>query len=440
MFQPLKLQSLPEADALSRNMRVLMGLRAAYFVAQVTAILIASEVFSLVIPVGGMLSLAAVLAVFNLYSLYRLRAAKPIKEVDLFAGLVIDVLVLTGQLYFSGATANPFVSFYMLPVIIGAVMLSTRLAWMIYGLTLIGYTILAIAALSQPMPHMMTGNAPLVSRMDIHLNGMMVGYAISAGLLVWIITRIRSNLASRERELAETRIRALHEDHVVRMGLLASGAAHELGTPLTTISVILHDLKSLPMPKRKADLAQDVATMITQVDYCKTIVCGILASAQTGRGEGGATKPLSDFITAVCDDWQDHNPRAQLGRQIVLDATPVLADQALVQSLTAVLDNALEASRQTRSVSVEISGRIVSGMISIDITDHGPGFDPEIAARLGEPYNNSKKAHERGHGLGLFLADNTMRVLGGKLSIENSMPGARVRLVWPLAAIRIADA
>ena len=115
-------------------MRVLMGLRAAYFVAQVTAILIASEVFSLVIPVGGMLSLAAVLAVFNLYSLYRLRAAKPIKEVDLFAGLVIDVLVLTGQLYFSGATANPFVSFYMLPVIIGAVMLSTRLAWMIYGL------------------------------------------------------------------------------------------------------------------------------------------------------------------------------------------------------------------------------------------------------------------------------------------------------------------
>lgn len=423
-----------DADTHRRNLRVLAALRAAAFVAQVAAIYVTYGVLDIVLPVMAMLAAAAVLVVFNVWCLYRLRSPKPVQVTDLFIGLVVDIGVLTAQLAFSGGTANPFVSFYMLPVIIGAMMLSARLAWIVYGLTLVGYVGVAIAALNTRMPVMAGMDMPLVSRFNLHMNGMMLGYAVSAGLLVFIVTRIRDNLAARDHELDAARTRALQEEHIVRLGLLAAGAAHELGTPLTTLSVILNDLESLPLPKRKGELAADIATMQAQVQRCKGIVSGILASTGRTRGEGGERRPLDAFIADICDGWQTANPSARLEHSITTGDVAVLADKVIAQAVVNLLDNGREAG----SGSLALDARIDGGDIVIAVSDDGPGFDAAVASQIGNPYVSTKGAD--GRGLGLFLAANTLRVLGGRLETENLISGACVRLRLPLAAIEVSDA
>ncbi len=430
-----------EAATHRKNLRILVTLRGAAFCAQAVAILVASYGFSIVLPVTAMFGVAAILVAFNLYSLYRLRSAAQVRVGDLFIGLVADIGVLTAQLAFSGGTANPFVSFYMLPVIIGAVMLSARYAWAIYGLTLLGYCVLAVMSFNAPMPKMpgmempgmaMTG---LVDRFNLHMHGMMLGYALSAGLLVFVITRIRANLQARDAELIAVRTQALQEDHIVRLGLLAAGAAHELGTPLTTLSVILNDLRDLPLPRRKADLLGDVDTMQNQVDRCKAIVSGILASTGQTRGEGGESRSLPAFIEGLSALWRASHPSAELSVTAALDDIPILADRVIEQAVLNLLDNAYEASQRRGSGFVGLAAVTKDDTLILDIEDRGDGFDAEVMTRIGLPYATTKMGD--GRGLGLFLAGNTLRVLGGRLDIQNRDDGARVRLTLPLAAIRL---
>ena len=416
-----------------KNLRVLVNLRGIAFCGQVAAILIAAYGLDIVLPIAKMIAVAAALAVFNLYSLYRLRSSRPVALGDLFAGLLVDVAALTLQLAFSGGTANPFVSFYMLPVIIGAVMLSAGYAWAIYGLTLAGYLGLAVASYDQPMPQMnMAGmSSGLVDRFSLHMHGMMLGYALSAAVLLVMITRIRANLAARDAELQAIKTRAQEEDYLVRLGLLSAGAAHELGTPLTTLSVIVKDLIDLPLPRKKADLAADLQTLATQVDRCKTIVSGILTASGDVRGEGAEVRPLDAFITDIAEAWQQTHADAGLTLAIGLPTTSVVADRVIGQMLVNLLDNAAEAAP-----AIHLSSHIDNAILVIVVADRGAGFAKSIIDRIGQPYVTTKDqtAEGRGRGMGLFLVSNAVRKLGGVMEVTNA-EGATVTLRVPLSAI-----
>jgi two-component system sensor histidine kinase RegB len=436
----------PPMEAIERathrkNLRVLISVRGVAFCAQIALILIAEYGFNIVLPIGWMFAVAGILVAFNLYSLYRAQSARPVGVGDLFLGLLVDVGVLSAQLAFSGGTANPFVSVYMLPVIIGAVMLTQGLAWAIYGLTLVGYLTLAVLSFNQPMPAMpgMASMNGLVDRFNLHMHGMMLGYALSAGLLVFLIMRIRANLQARDDELTAIKTRALQEEHIVRTGLLAAGAAHELGTPLTTLSIILKDLHDLPLPRRKADFAEDVATMQSQVDRCKAIVSDILTATGQTRGEGGKPRALKAFLIELGEVWQAKHAFVDLRLSIATGETPVLADRIIEQAVCNLLDNAREASETNGSRLVSCTATQTETDVVIEVIDEGPGFDEAVAERIGLPANSTKVAAARHRGHGLYLVAGTLRVLGGGLEWENRpQGGARVCMTIPLAAIRVA--
>ena len=422
-----------------KNLRILVNLRGIAFCAQVAAILIAAYGLDIVLPVTKMFAVAAGLAVFNLYSLYRLRATRPVRLGDLFTGLLVDVAALTLQLAFSGGTANPFVSFYMLPVIIGAVMLSSGFSWAIYGLTLVGYLGLAVASYYQPMPAMtmpgmemqnMAGQG-LVDRSSLHMHGMMLGYAISAGVLVLMITRIRANLQARDMELEAIKARAQEEDYLVRLGLLSAGAAHELGTPLTTLSVIVKDLIDLPLPRKKADMAADLNTMAGQIERCKAIVSGILTASGDVRGEGADVRPLDSFITDIAEAWRQAHADASLSIAIDLPAQSVVADRVIDQVVVNLLDNAHEAAP-----TIHLSARMEAANLVITVADTGPGFTQSVLDRVGQPYVTTKDhtIEGRGRGMGLFLVSNAVRKLGGVIDVTNR-GGASVTIRLPVSAI-----
>src|SRR3546814_6262633 len=121
--------------------------------------------------------------------------------------------------------------------------------------------------------------------MGLYLQGSFVCFLLIAVLLVAFVTRINRNLRDRDAARAAARQRAAEEDHIVRMGLLASGAAHELGTPLSTLSVLIGDWKKVPAVARDGEWQADLADMDAAVQRCKTIVGGILMSAGEARGE-----------------------------------------------------------------------------------------------------------------------------------------------------------
>ena len=265
----------------------------------------------------------------------------------------------------------------------------------------------------------------------MHIEGMFVCFLLSAVLLVLFIARINRNLRARDAHVAQLRQRAAEEDHIVRMGLLASGAAHELGTPLATLSVILNDWQHMPELERAPELQHEIAEMQAQVERCKSIVSGILLSSGEVRGEGALRTTIKTFVNELVTEWRAaRSPRRFDYVNVFGDDESVVSDTVLKQAIFNLLDNALEASPDF--VMVEV-GRANDDLV-ITVKDEGPGFTVEMLAALGKPYQSSKG--QPGGGLGLFLVVNVVRKLGGVVSARNrEVKGAIVTLTLPLASL-----
>ncbi|MDB5821058.1 MAG: two component transcriptional regulator, sensor histidine kinase, partial [Rhizobacter sp.] len=266
-----------------------------------------------------------------------------------------------------------------------------------------------------------------------YIQGTLLCFALNAALLVVFITRIGRNLRARDSRLADLRQRAAEEEHIVRMGLLASGAAHELGTPLATLSVILGDWKHMPAFKSNPELLQEVGEMQAQLMRCKTIVSGILLSAGEARGENSVETTVSTFVDDLVAEWRSSRAPAlfeyenRFGHDL-----PMVSDSALKQMIHNVLDNALEASPAWMRLVVSRDAEA----LTLTVTDRGPGFALEMLAQFGKPYQSSKG--RAGGGLGLFLVVNVARTLGGRVTARNRLEGgAVVTLSLPLSAITL---
>src|SRR5205807_7704346 len=134
---------------------------------------------------------------------------------------------------------------------------------------------------------------PLSETYTLTVTGMLLGFVLNAVLLVVFVTRINRNLRERDAHLAALRQHAAEQDHIVRMGLLASGAAHELGTPLASLSVILSDWRHLPALLADPEIKQDIEDMQAAVKRCTSIVTGILISSVEARGEAPAVTTIN---------------------------------------------------------------------------------------------------------------------------------------------------
>jgi two-component system sensor histidine kinase RegB len=382
------------------------------------------------LPLAPMLMVLAGLAAFNLATTLRWRGRGRVTNAALLLGLLVDVAALTVQLYLSGGITNPFAFLYLLQVGVASVLLRTWSSWLVAALATL--CIVGLALLPGPVRLPADPGAGLA---DHYVQGLLLCFALIATLLVAFVIRIGRIVRARDARLAALRQRAAEEEHIVRMGLLATGAAHELGTPLATMAVILGDWRRLPQFQSDPELLQDVAEMQEQVLRCKAIVTGILASAGETRAEAPRGTTLRAFLDGLVDEWE--RSRAVRGfeyRDRVEGEYAIVSDAGLQQMLWNVLDNALEASRSR--VSLEAATR--EGMLLLEVRDDGPGFDPEMLERLGKPYQSSKGAP--GRGLGLFLAVNVARTLGGTIDARNQPAGgAAVTITLPLAALSLDD-
>lgn len=221
-------------------------------IGQVAVILFVNFFLKISLPLTEMFLVLAALSLASFFSFFK----KNISEKTIFIELIFDVIALTAQLYFSGGASNPFISLFLLQVIIGAILLEAIYAWLIAALTIACYFWLG----SNDQEHL--------HHFHLHLQGMLISYVLAVILLLVFITKISKNLRQR--------------DQMIRMAMLATSAAHELGTPLSTISVIVGDWKKMNLDK---NLLKDVSLIESQLTRCKKIISSILSDSGSKRVE-----------------------------------------------------------------------------------------------------------------------------------------------------------
>ncbi|WP_374555965.1 ATP-binding protein [Thermomonas sp.] len=415
-----------QRTARGKNMQQLVLLRWIAVAGQLLAIVVVHAGMDIRLPLLPMLLVLAGLCVFNVLGPAYWRRRPRVTDRHLLLALLVDVGALTALLYLAGGIANPFVFLYVLQVVLAAVLLRPRSRWLVVALT----TGCVVALAVVPGPVELPAD-PAAGLADRYVEGLLLCFVLVATLLVVFIGRIGEILRARDARLAALRQRAAEEEHIVRMGLLASGAAHELGTPLSTLAVILGDWQHLPHFTSDPELLQDVAEMQAQVLRCKAIVGGILQSAGEVRGEAPHVTTARALVDGMAAEWQ--RSRAMPGLRFVNridDDMAIVADVGLRQMLFNILDNAHEASPG----DVALDARVEADQLVLAVEDGGPGFDPGMLERLGTPYRSSKGAP--GRGLGLFLSVNVARTLGGTIAARNRPGGgAAVTVRIPLQAL-----
>jgi len=411
-----------------RNMQLLIQLRWIAVAGQILAILVVHFGMKITLPLQLILAAPLALLAFNILGLQRLKLHPHVSEGELVLSLLVDVAALTWQLYLSGGAANPFTPLFLLQVVLASVLLRPLSAWLMVGVTSICSLLLLAVHRPLLLPERLQDND-----FSLYLQGSLVCFGLIAFLLVVFVTRISGNLRARDSYLAEMRQREAEEDHIVRMGLLASGAAHELGTPLSSLAVILGDWRRMPTIKADPELSQDIADMQAEVERCKSIVTGILMSAGEARGQDPVVTTPRALINDLIAGWTPtrHGVAVTL-RDALGEDVNVVSDPALLQVLVNVLDNAAEAGAND---IVILAGREEDDL-SITVSDNGSGFADAVLARFGQPYQSTKT--RPGAGLGLFLLVNVLRKLGGGVEARNRKDGGAVVILrLPLSAIAL---
>jgi two-component system sensor histidine kinase RegB len=426
--EPAAAAASVENAAGHKNMLQLIQLRWIAVVGQITTITAVTLGLGIHLPLPQMLAVLVCLVAFNIGSQLRWHERRFVTNTELFVALLVDVASLTAQLYFSGGTTNPFAFLFLLQVIIGAVLLEAWSTWTIVVIT--SACLAGLALFSKPLPLLLDQRDSFPS---LYVQGMLICFVLNAALLVVFITRINRNVRARDAQLAGLRQRAAEEEHIVRMGLLASGAAHELGTPLATLSVILGDWRRMPEFGKNPELLEEITEMQAQLQRCKTIVSGILLSAGETRGELSLKTTINKFLNDLVKEWRSSRPIVSFAYEnLIQQDLPVVFDSALKQTIFNVLDNALEASPRWLSLEAKREG----DLLKLTVTDAGPGFAPAMLTHFGKPYQSSKG--RPGGGLGLFLVVNVSRTLGGTVTARNRREGgAVVELILPLTAISL---
>jgi two-component system, sensor histidine kinase RegB len=426
-FEELNLQQ----ETGHKNMLHLIHLRWLAVGGQIATILVATLGFGIALPLFEMLAVMVCLIAFNIGSHLRWHEERQVSNRELFLAMLVDIGSLTTQLYFTGGIENPFAFLFLLQVILSAVLLRSESTWLVVAITTLCLAFLSVCYEPLALP-----SDSRFQLSELYAHGLLVCFALNASLLVIFITRISRNLRAGDATLAALRQRAAEEEHIVRMGLLASGAAHELGTPLATMSVVLSDWKRMPEFESDPDLLEELEEMELQLLRCKSIVSGILLSAGETRGESSRRTSLAQFLNDLVHEWSNSRTTQQFDyHNAVSENLHVAFDNTLKQMIFNVLDNALEASPGWVRFDVNLDGNT----LVMRVSDRGPGFRADILSQFGSPYNSSKG--RPGGGLGLFLVVNVARTLGGTVQAKNrSEGGAQIEIVLPLQAMLLQEA
>lgn len=420
MTFPAIFTALPQHETLRR----LVWMRSIAVAVQALGIVVAQFWLGIQLPYVPMLTVILSLAAFNGWTWWRMQQVRPVSDIALFIQLLMDVSALSVLLYFSGGATNPFVSFYLPALAVAAAILPWRFALVLAILSLVCYSMLNSAYV--PLRVMDPDRA-----VNYHLAGMWANFGLSAALITWFVARMSGALRQRSAQLALAREQHLQNERIVALGTQAASAAHEMGTPLSTIAVIAEDLKHAI--KSNASLAayvEELTTIEAQIALCKASLDRMRMHADVEAGTLGSGMALAAWLKQFIAEWRLRCPAIRVDLSYPSSDARIVNLQAVGQILLTLLDNAAQAASAT-DAAVRIALLIEHRSAILRITDRGPGIPPELLKKLGYEQVQSSAG---GQGVGLMLAFATARQIGARIELS-SRPneGTVASLTVPLA-------
>jgi len=377
-----------------------------------TCAVIGSALAGVELPVEILMGLIALVALSNSIVAVAHRRDQTNGENWLTFIIVLDVALLTAMLYWSGGVHNPFTSFYLWQLVIAALTLKTRDAWIIDALCAIGFLLLFLSPHPLLMPNTHIGQISF----NLHMEGMFVAFLLTGLFITYFVTKLTRALAHSELLLARSRSQAQRAERLASLATLAAGVAHELATPLATISVISHEWEKA----RKMNLsrfAEDSRLITTQVERCQQILSKLNRSSTDGIGETPLPIRLSELLHALSRTLQSDQKERLIVNNQVGNIELFIPKESVIQALATLIKNACEAEGSEGPVRLTIEANDTG--LSFRVRDSGKGIRPEDIPHLGEPFFTTK-APGRGMGLGLFLVRTLAERLGGSLEISST--------------------
>jgi len=401
------------------NARRLIGLRTIAISGPAICMLLVGQIYNLDIPFWPLILIIVALAVVNLGTFRRLKRSRPFSEREFFVQMLIDVAALTGILYFTGGASNPFAFFFLLPLTITATVLPRAHTWLMAIITACCYTLLMVVR--RPVAEFVAGQSESI--FDLHIMGMWLGFVLIAALIAHYVAGMGETLRERDRSLAEAREQALNDERMLALATLATGAAHELSTPLATMAVVVDDLTRDLQQDENQDRVQQLDTLRAQIERCKDALSIMSTSSGVMRAESAKRAYLGDFLQDIVDELGSLRPGAPVAIELEGPAPgpALIVERRLSQALINILHNALDASPD----DVTMRAAWDEEHANIRILDRGDGLGANAirAEKLG---SSSKKD---GLGVGLFISQAAIDQLGGQISFHDRSEGGTEAII-----------
>ncbi|MGV1753618.1 ActS/PrrB/RegB family redox-sensitive histidine kinase [Agrobacterium sp. CG674] len=411
----------------SRHIRLqtIVWLRWLAVVGQSATILIVAFGLNFPLPLLTCAVLIGALAVANLFLSARFPSTYRLEPWEATMLLAFDLLQLTALIYITGGLSNPFAPLICVQVIIAFASQPLKHSLMLLAFAIVCVTTIAFSPF--PVPWYPDETLPIQIIIHIGIWCSIVAMMLFAAFYAYRVSHEANQLAD---ALAATELVLEREKHLSQLDGLAAAAAHELGTPLATISVVAKEMeRELGDDDR---FREDVALLRSQSQRCRDILRRL--TSLSAEGEEHLRKlPLSSLIEEVMAPHREFGIKLRLVEKSGRSGEPVGARNAgIIYGLGNLLENAVDYAKEAVTVTVEYDAQ----QVKVTVEDDGQGYAPDILARIGEPYVTRRQDVTRagGLGLGLFIAKTLLERSGATLTFANRGPeaaGARVTVLWP---------
>jgi two-component system sensor histidine kinase RegB len=413
------------------SLRTLVFVRWVVIIGQLVTVSVVALGFRFPMQLTAVLAVIALATMVNLLGMI-MRRGRALSDRAVALYLAFDILQLSALLFLTGGLTNPFAVLVLGPIAVAAAVLGRDYSFALTFLAIICLAALFASPFDLPWNG---GGSPRLP--DLYQLGMWIALTLACGFIATYNWSVSGEARRISEALAETQLTLAREQQLTALGTLAAAAAHELGTPLSTITVVAKELaRDLPPG---SPFAEDVALIQSQCERCRAILAELARKPEDAEESPFNLLPLDQLIEAAAVPHRMPGIRLDIRSSAApgID-TPILRrTPEIMHGLGNILQNAM----QFATTAVRVETRTDAYWIAMTVSDDGPGFSPGLLGRLGEPYLSLRDQEHEHLGLGIFIAQTLLERTGAEVTFVNALDGAlegaAVSILWPRAALAL---
>jgi two-component system sensor histidine kinase RegB len=411
------------------TLRTLLLVRWIVIIGQLVTVAVVALGFGFPMQLTPILLVIALAIVVNVVGT-AMRQGRALSDRTVAAYLAFDILQLSALLFLTGGMTNPFTVLVLGPITVAAAVLGRDFSIML--------TLLAIACLVAlfASPYDLPWNGGGSPRLpDLYQLGIWIALTLACGFIATYNWSVSGEARRISEALAETQLALAREQQLAALGALAAAAAHELGTPLSTITVVAKELgRDIPPD---SPFAEDVALIQSQCERCRSILAELARKPEDAEESPFNRLPIDQLVEAAAAPHRMPGVRLEIEYTVAPDSQPPIVRRTpeIMHGLGNILQNAM----QFATTAVHVVAHADRNRIVMTISDDGPGFSPGLLGRLGEPYLSLRDQEHEHLGLGIFIAQTLLERTGAEVTfvngVDGALEGAAARIVWPRSAL-----